>query len=221
MTAENPHTRLRKAREQAGFKSAADAARQIGMNIVTYTAHENGTRAFDRRAAANYATKFGVDAAWLLLGVNEVHARPDNANHIREIDMVRRKSDGNDRGATHGEWLLPSDLMNEQLRIDPRNACFATILGDTMYDPANPWAPGSIMPGDKVLIDCDDQTPSPPGIFAIDDGVGYSFRVVEFVPGSSPPSVRLSSRNPIYPTTIAPSESVKILGRVRGKFSIL
>jgi DNA-binding XRE family transcriptional regulator len=41
----NQHTRLRAAREKLRI-SASEAARSMGMNISTYTHHENGTRTY-------------------------------------------------------------------------------------------------------------------------------------------------------------------------------
>lgn len=60
--------RLREARLAAGFASAAEAARSLGIAPPTYTHHENGTRDFDEGAARAYARRFGVRPAWLLLG---------------------------------------------------------------------------------------------------------------------------------------------------------
>lgn len=220
MSAKDLAARLRAAREKAGFKSATDAARSIGVNVVTYTAHENGTREFDRRSAALYAGKYGVGVAWLLLGDQDPKSPSLDQQRIKEIEMVKRDG-GDGEPRVLAEWSLPSPLVVDQMHLDPSHCCFSTVIGDTMYDPANPWAPGSIMPGDKVLIDCLDRVPVPPGVFAVDDGLGYSLRVVEFIAGSEPQSVRLSSRNPSYSTAVVAIDSVKIVGRVRGKFSIL
>lgn len=57
--------RLKKAREDAGFETASDAARALGIKIGTYTHHENGTRDFDNDAAEKYARRFGVPVEWL------------------------------------------------------------------------------------------------------------------------------------------------------------
>src|ERR671929_183506 len=54
MRASDPYERLQSARRQAGYKSAADAARAFGWNVVTYRAHENGTRGLKRDAAERY-----------------------------------------------------------------------------------------------------------------------------------------------------------------------
>jgi phosphopantothenoylcysteine decarboxylase/phosphopantothenate--cysteine ligase len=60
--------RLRLAREEAGFGSAADAARALRVNYQTYVAHERGNRGFGDDEAVRYAEAFGVAPAWLILG---------------------------------------------------------------------------------------------------------------------------------------------------------
>lgn len=60
------HERLRKARENAGFKYGSDAATALGVNPSTYRAHENGQNDFGPDEAAIYAKKYGVDPLWLM-----------------------------------------------------------------------------------------------------------------------------------------------------------
>jgi hypothetical protein len=60
--------RLRLARQDAGYTSAADAARAYGFNIHTYGSAENNNRAPGRLAAARYAKAFRVSLDWLLEG---------------------------------------------------------------------------------------------------------------------------------------------------------
>jgi phage repressor protein C with HTH and peptisase S24 domain len=62
-----PHHRLRFAREQAGYASASDAARAMGVEEPTYLGHENGSRGLSR-AGARYARFFHVSLDWLIGG---------------------------------------------------------------------------------------------------------------------------------------------------------
>src|SRR5690349_20652560 len=64
---EPPNQRLRRAREQAGFARASDAARAMGIEEPTYLGHENGSRGLSR-AAPRYARFFGVSLDWLIDG---------------------------------------------------------------------------------------------------------------------------------------------------------
>ena len=70
MTLHEPYHRLRFAREQAGYASASDAARAMGVEEPTYLGHENGSRGLSR-AAQRYAKFFRVSLDWLLAGRGE------------------------------------------------------------------------------------------------------------------------------------------------------
>jgi hypothetical protein len=59
--------RLTEARKAAGYGSAADAARALGVKYPTYAGHENGSRGL-RGSLEKYARKFGVSVDWLLTG---------------------------------------------------------------------------------------------------------------------------------------------------------
>jgi phage repressor protein C with HTH and peptisase S24 domain len=67
MTPIAPHERLQLAREKAGYATAADAARAMGVPLPTYTHHENGTSGLSR-AGARYARFYRVSLDWLLAG---------------------------------------------------------------------------------------------------------------------------------------------------------
>ena len=59
--------RLRLARAKAGYESAAEAARALGMKSAAYSHHENGTRGFLDHAPL-YASLFNHSLEWLLTG---------------------------------------------------------------------------------------------------------------------------------------------------------
>ena len=67
MTDEND--RLKQARINAGFETAADAAKRMGIDYPTYAAHENGSRGFDKDQARHYASTFKINVLWLLYGL--------------------------------------------------------------------------------------------------------------------------------------------------------
>jgi DNA-binding XRE family transcriptional regulator len=68
---ETPHTRLKAARIAAGFRSAAQAAKQVSLDYKTYVAHENGSRVFTAQTAKKYANVFGTSAEQILFGKGE------------------------------------------------------------------------------------------------------------------------------------------------------
>ena len=58
--------RLRRARIDAGFRSAKAAAEALGIPYPTYAGHENGARGIKTNELRLYANKFGVSETWLL-----------------------------------------------------------------------------------------------------------------------------------------------------------
>jgi hypothetical protein len=60
--------RLVRLRLAAGYRTAVDAAAQIGANKTTYLQHESGVRPLTIRAALVYAAFYDVRPGWLLFG---------------------------------------------------------------------------------------------------------------------------------------------------------
>ncbi|MCW2315127.1 hypothetical protein SAMN06265338_1084 [Rhodoblastus acidophilus] len=81
---EEPKDRLKKAREDAGYETATDAAKAMGVKVPTYTHHENGTAGLSR-AGERYARFFRVSLEWLLTGRGEM--RPSAEHPTRSIPM--------------------------------------------------------------------------------------------------------------------------------------
>jgi len=70
--------------------------------------------------------------------------------------------------------------------------------------------------GDRVLIDTANRRPTPPGYFALWDGIGTVIKQVEHIPHSDPPTLLIRSRNPEYQTYEREAAEVQIAGRVIG-----
>ncbi len=82
--------RLRQARQQAGFNTAAEAIERYGWTKSTTYCHENGLRGLTRHAK-KYARAYGISIDWLLTGkggmktLNEDYdALPPNIQKIAE-----------------------------------------------------------------------------------------------------------------------------------------
>jgi imidazoleglycerol phosphate dehydratase HisB len=60
--------RLKRARQDKGFRSAAAFARTLGESPATYQYYESGRRPLSLRLAEKYAGPLGVDPRWLLFG---------------------------------------------------------------------------------------------------------------------------------------------------------
>jgi len=67
--------RLRQARLDAGYSSAAEAAQAFGWKEAAYRHHENGTRGYGADAARRYGRAFKVKPAWLL-GIDTIRELP-------------------------------------------------------------------------------------------------------------------------------------------------
>lgn len=74
---ETPGQRLQRLRLQAGFASAAEAARRYGWNVATYTSHENGHRGIRLDAALTYGKAYRVDVSEIL-GLGMAGGTPAN-----------------------------------------------------------------------------------------------------------------------------------------------
>lgn len=73
---ETPATRLRRAREKAGYETPTAAAAAFGWAYPTYAGHENGSRGMRPDALMRYAKAFRVSPAWLLDGTEDGKAQP-------------------------------------------------------------------------------------------------------------------------------------------------
>ncbi|MCO6407320.1 LexA family protein [Hoeflea alexandrii] len=60
--------RLATARENAGYRSAREAAETLQWTYSTYASHENGARIPKIHTVRKYARAFGVNASWLMTG---------------------------------------------------------------------------------------------------------------------------------------------------------
>lgn len=137
------------------------------------------------------------------------------------VENVTRNGVTMSQDALGARWSIPADFLSGELRIRSGRAFIIEVFGDSGYDPTNPGAPGSLFPGDRVIIDTADLRPSPPGAFAVHDGIGLVIKQVEVIARTEPPRLRLSSRNPAYEAYEVTIEEARIIGRVRGRFTAM
>lgn len=110
-------------------------------------------------------------------------------------------------------WIMPASLFENRTRAAPDKIRIFAVHGDAM-------AP-DLSPGEQVLVDLSDTTPSPPGLFVVSDGMGPIIRQCEYVPHSDPPEIRLSARNGKYAPYTVPLRKAAISGRVIAKLQWL
>jgi len=92
------HERLRTARIDAGYETAAEAARAFGWSQYTVASNENGNRAFGRKAAERYAAAYHVGLEWLLTGKGDAKGKP-NAEIVDIWSRIPERWRGNARKA--------------------------------------------------------------------------------------------------------------------------
>lgn len=98
-------SRLREARSQAGFSSAADAARVLGVKEVTYRAWENGQNCLPKARISSLCATFGVSVEWLLTGdhgiLNPATADSDEAAALALDVLLRNQGWSQTKLAAH------------------------------------------------------------------------------------------------------------------------
>lgn len=98
--------RLRKAREEAGFETAAEAAARFGWPPSTYSAHENGQNGF-ANDASKYAKAFKSTVSYLLEGERRplIASFDPDAPAVKRHDQVAMAAakDGLRSGIVEGE----------------------------------------------------------------------------------------------------------------------
>lgn len=222
--------RLRHARARAGHSSAAAFATAAKVRDVTYRAHENGTRNLTVSAARSYAPHLGVSWQWLVFG-DEMTPQPSAAElprrahrdsvAIAEIDVKAGAGGGGEAlvqwkpgaeggvaaaDAVAGHWEFPAEFLRTELRVELASVRILAVLGDSM-EPL-------LQSGDRVMVDLSDRSPSPPGIYALWDGLGVVVKRLEHVMGTEPPRLRISSDNDRHQTYERTLDEVNIIGRV-------
>jgi transcriptional regulator with XRE-family HTH domain len=138
--------RLRHARTERGFDTAAAAAEAFGWNRNTYASNENGNAPFSWRKAKEYAQAFGVRPEWLY-EQSGAKGPTAGAGLVRVIGKVGANPEGNVLFATGQE---PDDLAP----IPPggtENAVALQVAGHSMRGLAD----------DGALIYFEDQRTSP------------------------------------------------------------
>ena len=112
-----------------------------------------------------------------------------------------------------GGWAFPELWLRTELRAAVSELRIITIDGDSME--------GVLRSGDKVIVHIGRTEPSPPGVFILFDGIGLVAKRLEYLEGSDPPTVRISSSNPSYPPYERTVDEVNIIGRVVGRWERL
>lgn len=170
-----------------------------------------------------------VTPQWILSGSDKVQTSPpDKHSQLPEID-VRGGAGGGGMVATSyatdedgnnveienvvATWSVPPAYLRGELRVDPKAIHIIEVLGDSMTP--------SLNSGDRVFIDTRHTAPSPPGIYALHDGIGVIIKRIQLVPGTDPQRVLVISDNTSHRENELTLEEAHIIGRVVARVTAL
>lgn len=133
--------------------------------------------------------------------------------YVEELDITAAKSplvltDGRRKRPLH-VWQLPQDSL-EGVDTTLADLKIVRVQGDSMVP--------DFMPGDRVIVNLQDQLPSPSGVFLLWDGTGFILRRCEISPNSKPPRLMMRARNADYGTHEVNLKDIHISGRVLGRW---
>jgi len=114
--------RLRAARERAGYGSAMEFSRAVGVNATTYAHHENGRRTINTEVAKLYARFLNLPVGTLLAG-EELPAFPP-IPIVARIGAQGRVQDVTSKSGTVQKVELPAYTID---------LVAAPIVGDDLY----------------------------------------------------------------------------------------
>lgn len=106
---------------------------------------------------------------------------------------------------TKGNWQLPADYLRD-LGIRPSRAFVVEVKGDSMSP--------TLESGDRVMVDMGDRAPSPPGVFALWDGLGLVVKRLDPILDGDEPRVAIISDNPKHRAYERTMDEINIVGRV-------
>jgi hypothetical protein len=220
---------LKQLRQKANL-SIREVAQALGMEHgSSYQHYEDRYKKpllpldFVRRLVPIFATgAVGPAELYELAGVDATGERPlppagarndPGAGMLRVEELDLRASGGwlgGDTASVVAEWQVPCGIVRGYNAATPAELRIITVTGDSMEP--------TLQPGHRVLVDLGDRKPSPPGIFAVWDGLGLVIKRVQMLPHSEPPRVRLSSDNATYQTYERALEEAFIQGRIIGQW---
>jgi transcriptional regulator with XRE-family HTH domain len=218
--------KLKQLRQRAGL-SIREVAHALGMeNGSSYQHYEDRFRKpflpldFAQRLAPIFGAK-GIEANELFAlagveggarGIGVKNATSPGLLRIDELDVRASAGDGltGDSERVVAEWQLPSEVVRYHSSAPASDLRFITVLGDSMEP--------TLQPGQRVLVDTVDCTPTPPGIFVVWDGLGLVVKRVQALAHSDPMRVRITSDNPKYEGYERTLAEAYIQGRVIGQW---
>ena len=160
---------------------------------------------------AKIAEALGVSVTYLAgLEESKNRLKPGNDEYVTISSILVAASAG---GGTmvieeqQGEpYYFRRSWVRDRLNSKPEDLRMIFVQGDSMEP--------TLCSNDMILVDVTRTNPSPPGIFVLFDGLGLVTKRLEFLPNSTPPSLRILSDNPQYQPYERTLAEAQIVGRV-------
>jgi phage repressor protein C with HTH and peptisase S24 domain len=161
------------------------------------------------------AGRLRVEVDWLITGHGFVEGdepgREGDAAYVTIRSVKVSPSMGGGRIVEEVEEGEPLQFLSRwvrnTLKVQPDDLRIMRVEGDSMEP--------TLLDRDTVLVDLTKKTPSPPGIFVLNDGMGLVAKRVEIVPHSEPLRLRIVSDNARYATYDVTVDEANIVGRIR------
>src|SRR6056297_2999388 len=180
------HERLRARIRQLGM-SVADVAREAGVNrSFVYDILRGRSQVPNLEKLARIATVVKVELDWLLAGKGRVEGGdPITEEYHNDFVAIQyaaaRPSMGGgaivaDEERTGRDFHFRRAWIRDRLRAAPSMMRVMDVQGDSMTP--------TLIDGDVVLVDMNQRSPVPPGIFVLHDGMGLVAKRLEYVPVS-------------------------------------
>jgi transcriptional regulator with XRE-family HTH domain len=125
---------------------------------------------------------------------------------VTELDTRTARGGDLETAVSVIDWGLPRNFVARLLPFGAGKVRIIHQAGDSMTP--------TIQPGQCLMVDIDDRTPDPPGLFAVWDGMSVSIRRLEYVPMSNPPMIRVMRDNQRYSSQEVPLSDLRVCGRV-------
>lgn len=179
-----------------GTRPRVDTLQKLAKALGCAVADLTGERPAARQS------QLALDAA---ISVNELDVHATSGMGADEASNIMVASEAH---SVTGVYTFPQSGFKEAYGAQPQGVRIVPVRGDSMTP--------TLWPGQRVMVDTSDRVPSPPGVFVIWDGLALVLKRVELIPGSDPPSVRLTSDNPKYKDYERTIDEAHINGRVIG-----
>jgi len=209
--------RLRARIRQLGM-NAADVASLAGVNrSFIYDVLRGRSLNPKRESLEQIANVLKVDREWLSDGEGYVEGGAPLGD--MSADEFISIAYANARPSMGGGSILEGDdkpgrnfhfrrsWIKSRLNAAPSMLRVVQVEGDSMRP--------TLEDGDTVLVDMNQKSPMPPGIFVLHDGMGLVAKRLEHIPNSDPSAFRVISDNGLYSPYERTADEINIIGRIR------